>query len=484
MSREVHVRFCEGLGVRFPRATRLVILTRDPEEAAEAKAATEQALARLRLELNDDETAIRSIDDGFSYLGYLFVRSLVLEQRRGASEGGAGEGSDTLPTDLEPADVPSGSWLAGVPLDRIEELLERRRGRSRGRTAARYERVPLARSRSLRGLRWPLYVVTPDTRLYLRRGTVVVEAGAKTAEEPAELPLSGLSHVVFWGRARATLPVLRSLAREGVASYFCRADGELESVFGPHEPDWRLWLEQARAAADGELCLRFGAAIVEARLRNLATQAVRFGWGEGGEPAAELRRLAGEAVNKTTPEALRGLEGRGAALVFGALGEALPAGWGFEGRERRPPPDPVNAMLSFGYSLLHNHSATALIEAGLSPRIGLFHHPRGAHLALASDLMEEVRHLVESVVWTVIRRRQIQPEDFRASADGAYPALLRRSARKTFLDAFERRLMTELTPEGEEEPLSYRAFLFRQARQIRDLVEGRAAGYAPLLVRA
>ena len=98
--------------------------------------------------------------------------------------------------------------------------------------------------------------------------------------------------------------------------------------------------------------------------------------------------------------------------------------------------------------------------------------------------MEEVRHRVESVVWTVIRRRQIQPEDFRASADGAYPALLRRSARKTFLDAFERRLMTELTPEGAEEPLSYRAFLFRQARQIRDLVEGRAVGYAPLLVRA
>ena len=71
---------------------------------------------------------------------------------------------------------------------------------------------------------------------------MVVEAGAKTAEEPAELPLSGLSHVVFWGRARATLPVLRSLEREGVASYFCRADGELESVFVPHEPDWRLWL--------------------------------------------------------------------------------------------------------------------------------------------------------------------------------------------------------------------------------------------------
>ncbi len=140
-------------------------------------------------------------------------------------------------------------------------------------------------------------------------------------------------------------------------------------------------------------------------------------------------------------------------------------------------------MLSFGYSLLYNHTATALTEAGLSPRIGLMHEPRGAHLALASDLMEEVRHLVESLVWTLIRRRQVKPTDFRPSADGYYPALLTQEARRMFLDAFERRMLTQLTPEKGEEPISYRQLLVRQARQVRELVSGRQDSYHPLVIR-
>ena len=114
------------------------------------------------------------------------------------------------------------------------------------------------------------------------------------------------------------------------------------------------------------------------------------------------------------------------------------------------PSDPVNAMLSFGYSLLPDHAVMALIDARLSPPIGLFHQPRGVHLTRASDLVEEVPHRVESVARIVLRGRQIQPEGFRGSADVVYPALLSRSARKTFLYTFERRSSTELTPEPAE----------------------------------
>lgn len=224
--------------------------------------------------------------------------------------------------------------------------------------------------------------------------------------------------------------------------------------------------------------------MVRARLRNLAALAVRFSWDDASAVAAELRSLARETENKSTLDAVRGLEGRGAALAFGALKRSLPPAWGFTGRARRPPPDPVNAMLSLGYTLLHNHCATALVEAGLHPRLGLFHQPRGAHFALASDLMEELRHLVESMVWTLVRRRQLTPADFQPSADGYYPALLRPEARRTFLHAFERRLVTEITPEGAEEALSYRAFLARQARQIRDLVKGSRPLYSPLVLRS
>ncbi len=124
------------------------------------------------------------------------------------------------------------------------------------------------------------------------------------------------------------------------------------------------------------------------------------------------------------------------------------------------------------------------MEAGLDPRIGLFHQPHSAHAALASDLAEEMRHLVEALVWTLIRRRQLSPDDFGPTSDGRYPALLSRDGRRTFLHAFEQRLVTEFTPEEGEEPLSYRAFLVRQARQIRDLVRGARPLYSPLVIRA
>lgn len=454
--------------VRF--ADDFVVLTKDPESARLAKAEVEEALARLRLELNADETAIRSIDDGFSYLGYLFVRSLVLEQAADDDVAAA-----TRPLTAE--DVPAGSWLAEVPLARIEALLA---GRTEKDRAAGYERVPLAHAAALDHGRWPLYVTTHDTRVYLRHKNVVL---APEGGEERQQPLAVLSHAVFIGSVRVTLPVLRGLARHGIPSFFCRASGELEAVFGPHQPNWHLWQEQGRAAGDERLCLGFAAAVVRARLRNLAAIAVRFGWEGAAETAVELRALARETENKSTIDAVRGLEGRGAARAWTALAASLPEEWGFSGRARRPPPDPVNALLSFGYTLLYSHCATALVEAGLDPRIGLYHQPHGAHAALASDLQEEMRHVVESLVWTLVRRRQLSPEDFGPSPDGRFPALLRPEGRRTFLHAFERRLVTEFTPDGEEKALSYRTFLLRQARQIRDLVRGARPLYEPLVLR-
>jgi len=107
----------------------------------------------------------------------------------------------------------------------------------------------------------------------------------------------------------------------------------------------------------------------------------------------------------------------------------------------------------------------------------------GAHYALASDLQEEMRHLVEALVWTLIHRRQLTPQDFGPSPDGRFPALLSPDGRRTFLHAFERRMVTEFTPEGEDKPSSYRTFLARQARQIRDLVRGARPFYEPLVLK-
>jgi CRISPR-associated protein Cas1 len=463
-------------------ADNFVVLTRDLESARAARQAAHEALAALRLDLNEDDTALRSLDDGFTYLGYLFCRSVVLETDKSEEP--------PAPEPLAPGDVPAASWLAQVPFRRLAELVADRAGRESPAPADRRGEVAVVPLAGASGppapATRPLYVASPEARLHLSGATLRIEG---LGEEALELPLRGLSHVVFLGRTRATVPLLLTLARFGVPSFFCRPSGELAATFGPHHPDWHVWGRQARLAEGvregGEAVrLAFAREVIAAKLHNSATLAVRFAWQNAAEVAEELRQLARAAANKTDVESLLGLEGRGAAVAFRALAASLPAGWGFAGRVKQPPRDPVNAMLSFGYTLLHHHAATALTLRGLNPQVGLLHQGRGTHQALASDLQEEVRWLVDALVWSLIRRREVAPEDFTASPDGRYPCLLSPTFRRRFVDAFEERLATPFTPPGGGEALSYREFLSRQAFAIRRLVLGETATYSPLRLHA
>lgn len=448
-----------------------VVLCRNLERAREAHEAAKRALAELGLELNEEKTAVRSMDEGFTYLGYLFCRSLVLESR-----------DEPVPEGkvrpLEPEDVPASSWLAEVPFARVRELVL---GKTKPGRKPQVELVPLAAPTATLQLPRPLYVTSPEARLSLEDGSLQL---AMPGAEERSFPLGTLSHVVFVGRPVATLPLLLALAEAEVPIFFCRADGELFATLGPYEADWHLWQEQARLAEDESRQVAFAREVAAAKLANSATLAVRFGWEGATSAAAELRELARACENKTEVESLLGLEGRGAAVYFQALAASLPEEWGFAGRRRQPPPDPVNALLSFGYTLLHHHVATALTVKGLNPRIGLFHQGRGTHQALASDLQEELRFVVEALVWSLVRQRRLKAEDFAPTSDGRYPCLLTRAGRRVFLEAFERRLLTQFTPPGAEEPLSYREFIAAQALAFKRLVTGEASHYRALRIRA
>jgi CRISPR-associated protein Cas1 len=467
-----------------------VVLTKSLEEARRARDDARRALADLGLDLHEGKTEIRSLEDGFTYLGYLFCRSMALDLA------GTREEPEGKNEPLEPSDVPAGTWLSQVPFDRLRVLADRG---SKGDRRRRIEAVPLASPRAADArLGRPLYLSNPAARLRLAQGTLEVSVpGEGTAgEEELRLPIQSLSHVVVCGRARATVPLLLGIAAKGVPTFFCRRSGELYAMLGPHEPDWHLWALQAERARDEPRRVELSRELIGAKLHNQATLVRRFGWhGEDGVVEA-IRELERQVANKTTREALLGLEGRGSALYFQALagrlaemeaeGNAEP--WGFAGRERRPPPDPINAMLSFAYTLLHNHLVTALTIRGLNPRVGVLHDGRGTHDALASDLLEEWRWLAEALVWSLVRRGRIQPSDFEPSPDLRWPCLLKRKARRRFLQAFEARLHTEFTPEAaggaEPEPITYREHLAAQALQLRRWTTGEVARYLPLRLHA
>jgi CRISPR-associated protein Cas1 len=145
------------------------------------------------------------------------------------------------------------------------------------------------------------------------------------------------------------------------------------------------------------------------------------------------------------------------------------------GRNRRPPRDPVNALLSLGYSMLAKELTGVCHAVGLDPFLGFLHQPRYGRPALALDLMEEFRPLIaDSVAISLINRGELGPEDFLRSANGTF---LNDAGRKRFWEAWFRRLDTEVSHPEFEYKMAYRRMLEVQARQLWRFVRGEAAAY-------
>ena len=444
-----------------------VVLCRNVDEALAARDEARAALARLGLTYNEDKTAVRSMDDGFTYLGYLFCRSVIVDERRA---------DDAPPRELTVDEIPRFSWLAQVPFERVSAIA-RPGGPGPKPSADVRPLAPLASSAVPEAR--ALYLLVPGMRVELRQERLVVVDAA----EQVEVPLSLVSHVVCSKAARMTVPLVIALSEKGKPVFFCHRDGSIAAAVTPQPPEWTLWMQQADVLRDDERCAGFAREIVMAKLHNAATLAVRLNLARRDETAAALRELERETGNKTTIDALRGLEGKGAALWFASLRDTLDEEWVFTTRRRTPPPDPVNAMLSLAYTILYHHASTSLVAAGLNPRLGIFHRGRGAHDALSSDLVEELRHLADAFVLSVIRHREIRPADFLATPGGRWPCLMADAARRTFVRRFEERMLDQTTVDGDRK-MSWRQVIDRQAWQVRVLAMTPGAHYSAVRLHA
>jgi CRISPR-associated endonuclease Cas1 len=433
-----------------------VVVCRDLDAARDAHERARRSLERLGLSLNNDKTSIRSVDAGFTYLGYLFCRSVTLET----------PARDAEPRELTADAIPAASWLAQVPFERIKSLVTSQA--RRGRTPA--EAVPLVDAGAGASLSRPVYVANPETDLALRDEAIVL-SGPGTRQL---YPVRSVSHLTLIGCGRATLPLIVKLHELGVPVYVCRRSGELSTAFVPYAPQWPLWLAQARMSQNLAGRLVAARSIVATKLHNAAWLVRRFQLPERQTATADLAELERATDEASTLEEVRGLEGQGATIVFEVFREHLGSEWAFPGRCRQPPTDPVNSMLSLGYTMLYNHVSTAIVSSGLNPRIGLLHEEHGAHHALASDLMEPYRYLVDGLVWGMIKRREVAGSCFQAKGkDGA--CLMTHDFRRTFIGRFERRLLTVHTPTNRP-PETYRETIDRTATQCREFLAGRATG--------
>ena len=198
---------------------------------------------------------------------------------------------------------------------------------------------------------------------------------------------------------------------------------------------------------------------------------------------AALKDNLHRAAEETVLDALRGYEGAGAKAYFDLFDDMLLRSkeqFRFQGRTRRPPLDPVNAMLSFSYSLLSSDCASALESAGLDPYVGFLHRDRPGRQSLALDVMEELRPCVaDRFVLTLVNNRMISPSDFEYTESGA--VLLSNQARKVFLKAWQEKKQETLTHPFLQQKLPWGLVPYVQALLLARYIRGDLDAYPPFL---
>jgi CRISPR-associated protein Cas1 len=293
--------------------------------------------------------------------------------------------------------------------------------------------------------------------------------------------------VVLIGRVGMSTPFLHRALQRGVETILLDDSGAFLGRVQPGERgrefDRRI---QFDAAGSDAVSLRLARGFVLGKLQNQRVMLQRLDR-KLDEPilGPSIRRIDKfryDAERVATLVQVRGLEGAGARDYFQAIGDFLTDEWGWKGRVRRPPPDPVNAMLSFGYTLLSNEGVTAAELAGLDPDIGFLHLPHPGRPSLALDLVEEFRPLiVDSTVFAMIGRKQVRPTDFEKVDDGA--CRMSKPARDAFLTAYEKRMLQLVTyRDAGGRRISYRTALHMQARSLSRAMDS-GDGYLPVMWR-
>jgi CRISP-associated protein Cas1 len=302
-----------------------------------------------------------------------------------------------------------------------------------------------------------------------------------------------ISDVALFGNVSITTPALLALLEREIPVTFHSHGGWFRGVaHGIGHRNVEVRTAQYRISFDETSCLRFARELVAAKITNQRT-IVRRNWRgppEDRQPILDrlsaARKSAGNAAALTE---LLGLEGDAAATYFRAFAQMLKqpgaspeiAPFRFNARNRRPPTDPVNAMLSLAYAMLTRHLTIALASVGLDPYRGFYHSPRYGRPALALDLMEPFRPLIaDSVVLSAINTGEVGSEDFVMAPTGT---ALTQAGRRRFLEAFERRLSQETTHPVFGYQVSMRRMLVVQARLLSRFLLGELPSYAHYLPR-
>lgn len=327
-----------------------------------------------------------------------------------------------------------------------------------------------------------LYVSAQGAAIRLRHGQVRVLLEEKTL---LSVPVTHVRQIVTLGSIGLSAGAREYALQHGLEVAFLSRRGRwLGRLDGPVAGNTGLRRRQYTRAGDSEFRLGLARAFVAGKVANQRALILRYARRSIGQDivsvAESLERYRERALSAASVSSLLGIEGSATRDYYRALALMLPEALAFKGRTRRPPKDPINSALSFGYSLLSAEAVAAVSLCGFDPHVGFLHEEDRGRPSLALDLMEEFRPLiVDTVVLELFRRGTLGPTAFRTEVQ-TRAVLLTDAGRRRYLDAFEQRALTIFFHIPSATRTFYRRAIHLQARQLAHVVLGHAEQYRPV----
>ncbi len=334
-----------------------------------------------------------------------------------------------------------------------------------------------------------LFVTTEDAYLSLEGENVVVN---REKQVVGRFPLHNLSGILSFAYAGASPALMGACAQRDINLAFCTPYGKfLARTTGITGGNVLLRRTQYRAADDPAESCRIARSMIFGKLynsrwsieRTCRDHKMRIEEEKFRQESQAIQSLLPRVLQETDLDALRGLEGSGATAYFRIFDDMILRDkdtFYYHGRNRRPPLDNVNAMMSFAYSLLTNDCAGALESVGLDAYVGFLHRDRPGRASLALDLMEELRPcMADRFVLTLINNRILTPSDFDKTESGAVQ--LTNDARRKFLKKWQERKQETITHPYLEEKIPWGLVPYVQALLLCRYLRGDLDGYPPFL---
>jgi CRISPR-associated protein Cas1 len=334
-----------------------------------------------------------------------------------------------------------------------------------------------------------LFITLEDGYATLDGENIVVKQGDTVA---GRFPLHILEHIYSFSYAGASPALMGKCAREGIDLVFLTPRGRfLARTCGESRGNVLLRRTQYRLADDPAASCRIARNFIFGKISNARhvldrtrrDHALRIDTDQFQSASDQLKGLLGQVLEETDPDSLRGLEGAAATIYFSCFDDMIlrsKEDFFFHGRNRRPPLDRVNALLSFVYTMLGNDCAAALESVGLDAYVGFLHRDRPGRTSLALDLLEELRPcMADRFVLTLLNDRILTPNDFQVQENGA--VLLTPDGRKTVQKEWQARKQQTITHPFLGEKLPWGLVPYVQALLLARHLREDLDGYPPFL---